>query len=213
LSDIFHEIDEELRRENLQKLWTKYRLHILVLIILVLVLTAGFAGWRQFQQRQRDAESARYAAALELAEKGNYLQAADAFGAIARSGGNGQALLARFEEAALRSTKDKPAGIAAYKAIAGDKSVDSIYRDLATLLAATYEIDAGDGKAVIDELAPMTGDGNPWHFAALELTAIARLQSGDKAAARDIYKRLADDLKAPEDQRVRAAETVAALAD
>jgi hypothetical protein len=44
------------------------------------------------------------------------------------------------------------------------------------------------------------------------LTAAAKLKAGDKAGALDIYKKLADDLAAPEGVRARAAEMAAVLA-
>jgi hypothetical protein len=65
---------------------------------------------------------------------------------------------------------------------------------------------------VIDRLAPMTSSGNPWRSTALELTAAARLKSGDKDGALEAYKILADDLAAPQGTRARAAEMAAALA-
>ncbi len=58
----------------------------------------------------------------------------------------------------------------------------------------------------------MTAAGDPWRPTVLELTAIARLQSGDKSGALDLYKSLADDLAAPQGLRARAAEMAAALA-
>jgi hypothetical protein len=65
---------------------------------------------------------------------------------------------------------------------------------------------------VIGRLAPMTSPGNPWSSTALELTAAARLQAGDKSGALEVYKTLADDLGAPQGTRARAAEMAAALA-
>ena len=58
----------------------------------------------------------------------------------------------------------------------------------------------------------LTASGNPWRPTALELTALARLKSGDKSGALDLYKSLADDLAAPQSLRARAAEMAAALA-
>jgi len=55
-----------------------------------------------------------------------------------------------------------------------------------------------DPHSVIDRLAPMTSPGNPWRSTALELTAAARLEAGDKSGALKDYKTLADDLRAPQ---------------
>ncbi|MBV9523455.1 MAG: tetratricopeptide repeat protein [Alphaproteobacteria bacterium] len=213
MSDIFREIDEELRRDNVQKLWERYGGHVVALAVLIVLATAAVVGWREYQTRQRHAESVRYAAALELAQKNEPAKAADAFGVLAREVGGGAALLARFEEAALRAKSgDEAAAIASWKAIARDGAVDESYRDLATLLAALHEMKSGDPKAVLAELAPLTRDGNPWRPSALEATALAHLQAGDRKAALDGYKALADDLTAPQALRQRAAEMAAALA-
>jgi hypothetical protein len=67
-------------------------------------------------------------------------------------------------------------------------------------------------QAVIDRLKPLTDSGSAWRPTALELTAAAKLKAGDKAGALDIYKKLADDLAAPEGVRGRAAEMAAVLA-
>ena len=67
-------------------------------------------------------------------------------------------------------------------------------------------------QSVIDRLKPLTEGGNPWRPTALELTAAAKLKAGDKPGALDIYKKLADDLAAPEGMRARTAEMAAVLA-
>jgi hypothetical protein len=69
-----------------------------------------------------------------------------------------------------------------------------------------------DPRVAIERLAPLTADGNAWRPTALELTAIARLQSGDKSGALGLYKILSDDLAAPRGLRARAAEMATALA-
>lgn len=214
MSDIFREIDEELRRDNIAKLWTRYGHYVVGLAVLIVLATGGLVGWREYQARVQRAESVRYAAAVALAQKNELTQAADAFAVLAREAGGGQATLARFQEAALRGRAgDDQAAIAAYKALAQDGSVDTVYRGLATLSAALHELKSADPKVVIAEVAPLTNSGNPWRPSALEITALAHLRAGEPSEARDAYKRLADDLTAPQGLRARAAEMSAALSD
>jgi hypothetical protein len=214
MSDIFREIDEELRRENFAKLWERYGQYLIGLAVVVILVTAAAVGWREYQSRVQRAESVRYAAAVELAQKNELARAADDFALLAREAGGGQATLARLQEAALRArTGDEQAAISAYKALAQDNSVDPVYRDLATLLAALHELKSGDPKAVIAEVSPLTDPSNPWHPTALEITALAHLHAGERDKARDIYKALADDLTAPPGLRARAAEMSAALSN
>jgi hypothetical protein len=212
LSDIFREIDEELRRDNFAKLWERYGAWLIGFAVLLVLATAGIVGWREYQARQLRAEGVRYAAAVDLARGGQDDKAALAFAAIARDGSGGHALLARFEEAALKSRTGDAGGAAAiYDAVASDNAIDPVYRDLATVLSALESLPSAEPKAVIDRMAPLTQAGKPWRASALEVTALADLKAGDKAAAAQAYKSIADDLSAPQGIRARAAEMVAAL--
>jgi len=164
VSDIFQEVDEELRRENVAKLWARYGKYIIALAVLVVVATAGVTQWRQYQLRQREAEGARYVTALNLARQGKEQDAADAFAALAHQAAGGHATLARLEAAALKARAgDIDGAVAAYTALADDGSADPIYRDVATLMAAQYGLKSGDPKAIIANLAPLTSTDNPWH--------------------------------------------------
>lgn len=214
MSDIFREIDEEIRRDNLGQLWKRYGHYVIAGAVAVVIGTGAYVGWRQYQDNRAAAESVRFSAGLDLADKGQFAQGADTFAALAKEGSGGHALLARFEAAGLRARAgDAKAGIAAFKEIAADNSVDAVYRDIAKLLAASWEVDHGDPAAVAGELSGFSAPGNPWRTVALELTAAAQLKSGNKAEARDSYKRLADDPTAPQDLKTRATEIIGALGE
>ena len=211
MSDIFREIDEELRRDNLLKLWARYGRYIITAAVVALVVAGGIVAWREHQLAERRAQSTRYAGALTLARDGKEADAAKVFAAIAEEGG-GYAVLASFEEAALLAKSgDRSAAIADYDRIAAT-DLDPGLRGLALLLSVMQSLPEAEARQTIERLAPLTESGNPWRPTALELTALARLKSGDKSGALDLYKGLADDLAAPPSLRARAAEMAAALA-
>jgi hypothetical protein len=212
VSDIFREIDEELRRDNLLKLWSRYGRYIVAVAVAVLLLAGGFVAWRNHQVSERLAQSARYAGAVALGRAGKSADARIVFESVAREGG-GYSVLAAFENAALLAKSgDRKGAVAAYDRIADSSGVGSNFRDLAILHAVMESPPGADPKAAITRLAPLTAPGNPWRPTALELTAAAQLQLGDQKGALGAYKRLADDLATPRDLRARAAEMVAALA-
>ena len=212
VSDIFREIDEELRRDNLLKLWQRYGRYIIVAAAVILAAGGGIAAWRQHLDGERKAVSTRYFGALSAIGAGKDADAAKMFADLAQTDG-GYALLARFEQAALMAKSgDKAGATGIYDSIAKSSGVDEEFRDLAVLLSVMRELPDADPKTVIARLAPLTESGKPWRPSALELTAAADLKAGDKPAALKIYKQLADDLSAPEGLRSRAAELAAALA-
>jgi len=198
VSDIFREIDEELRRENLLKLWSRYGKYVILAVALIVVIVGAIVAWREHQASERRAQSGRYSAALALVREGK---------------NTGYGLLASFEEAELLAKSgDRKAAIAAYDDLSSSSGIDREFRDLAVLLSVMHGLADGDPKIAIERLQRLTEAGNPWRASALELTAAAKLKGGDRNGALEIYKTLADDLTAPQRLRARAAEMAAALA-
>jgi hypothetical protein len=212
VSDIFREIDEELRRENFLKLWSRYGKYVLIVVVLAVAIAGAIVAWREHQASERRAQSGRYSAALALVREGKNADAAKLFAGLAQEGG-GDGLLASFEEAELLAKSgDRKGAIVAYDNLAGSSGIDREFRDLAVLLSAMHGLPDGDPKIAVERLQRLTENGNPWRASALELTAAAKLKGGDRNGARDTYKTLADDQSAPQRLRARAAEMAAALA-
>ena len=125
MADIFHEVDEEIRRERLRKLWERYSGLILIAAV---ALVAGIAGWRgyEYYQAQRAAESgAQFEAAMSLAEAGKLEEAAASFDKIAQTGTSSYRVLARLRAAAVTASANKAAAVKGFDAISADSSVDS----------------------------------------------------------------------------------------
>ncbi len=43
MADIFHEVDEEVRRDQFKKLWDRYSIYIVAFAVLIV---AGIGAWR-----------------------------------------------------------------------------------------------------------------------------------------------------------------------
>ena len=96
-----------------------------------------------------------------------------------------------------------------YDGIAGNASVPTQYRDLATLLGVMQRADGGDPAQLTAKLQPLTADTSPWRFSARELTAMLAARAGDTEKARTLYKQLADDQQAPSGVRGRDYKALA----
>ena len=211
VSEIFREIDEELRRENLLKLWSRYGKYIVAAVVAIVLVIGGIMAWRDHQADERRAQGGRFTSALAMARQGKEADAAKLFGALAQEGG-GYSVAGAFEQAELLAKAgDRKAAIAVYEKLAGSAGVDPEFRELAVLLSVMQGLPDADPKTAIERLQPLTASGNPWRASALDLTAAAKLKAGDRAGALEIYQKLADDLAAPQGLRARAAEMAAAL--
>ena len=210
MADIFQEIDEDLRRDRMAKLWTRYGKYAIGAAVLIVVATAAGVAYQNWRQQQYQALGLKYAETTFTLRDGGTAKAINGFEALAAEDKVGYGLLARIQAATLKARgDDKEGGLAALSAIAADGSVEPVYRDLATVLAGLYSVDQAKPDETIARMKPLA-DG-PWHFTALEVTALAQLKAGDKAAALKTYQGLADDLGAPASLRARATEIVNGL--
>jgi hypothetical protein len=212
VADIFHEVEEDVKRERYEKLWKAYGKYLIAVLAAVVLGTAGTVFWRDYQRGQREAESERFTAALALVQAGRNADAANAFAELADEAGAGYRVLALFQRASAQLGSGDTAGaVATYDRIADDGGASAVLRDLGRLLAARALLDTAPAGEVEARLAPLRADANPWRHSARELTAVLALKAGDVAAAREGFQALADDLSAPSTTRARAAELLAAL--
>ncbi|MBT4933694.1 MAG: tetratricopeptide repeat protein [Rhodospirillaceae bacterium] len=212
---IFREIDDELRQEQFAKLWKRYGRIFVVGAVLVVTTVAGYKAWESYDISNRGQQGERFAASLRLAQDGNGEAALDALNIFNSEAGAGYQMLSGFNAAALMADQGDDGGaIAAYDKLAGDSSLQSVYRDLAVLLGAISRLNNGeDSAALTDRLTPLSASENPWQHSARELMAVVAQQAGDKAKARELFKALSEDATAPQGIRQRAGEMLAALAE
>lgn len=212
MSDIFEEVEEDLKRDRAIALWKKYGPYAIAVGIVVVAITAGIVVYLDYRRGQAEKAALRFVSAAEVANGTDKARALTSFAAIVRDAPAGYATLAKLYEAALKGqSADHAAAIAQYRAIAADTSVDREYRDAAILLAAMHLAITAGVADIEREVAPISGPANPWRHSANELVAVAALKSGDVAKARQMYTKLADDQGAPQALRARAAEMIAAL--
>jgi hypothetical protein len=79
------------------------------------------------------------------------------------------------------------------------------------VLGALHEIDTVDREALVQRVAPLAADDNPWRYSAREILAVLARRGGDMGKARELYSGLANDVAAPSGIRSRAQEMLAIL--
>ncbi|CBS86487.1 tetratricopeptide repeat protein [Azospirillum lipoferum] len=206
MSDIFREVDEDLRRDRAEHLFKKYGGAMIAAVVLIVAGTGGYSFWRHWQAQKKEEQTAALVTAIAQSAQGPE-KGVEALAAFAGSANPSLAAIAQFNAAALMIRQGKPAEAATvYDGIAGNGSVPAEYRDLATLLAVMQRTDGGDPAQLTAKLQPLTADGSPWRFTARELTAVLAVRAGDTEKARTLFKQLADDQQAPSGVRSRAAD-------
>ena len=204
MTDIFHEVDEEVRREQLKKLWQRYGNYIIAGGLLVVV---GIAGWRGYEwlEAKRAAESgAAFEQAVTLAESGKVQEAEAAFAKLATDGTAGYRVLSRLREAAELARSDPKAAIKAYDEIAADRAAGQVIQDLATLRAGLLLVDQTSYADLRSRLEPLTGPERAFRYSARELLALSAWKQGDVSAAKQWTEAIIGDPLTPAGARSRA---------
>ena len=123
MSDIFREVDEDVRRDRAAEFWKKYQNYVIAFAALIVLATAG---WRFYDYRRlqaAEAAGAQFEQALQLDQSGKPADAAGAFAKIAADGPSGYRTVARLAQAALLSKTDPAGSMAAYDALAQDATI------------------------------------------------------------------------------------------
>lgn len=209
---LFREVDEDLRKDNLEILWKKYGTAFIGVVVALVLSVAGFQIWKNMRAEALAEDSSAFIAAAELAEKGRPGEAASSMAAIAAADDTEYALLARLRQAAyLAGTGDVSGAIAAYDSIIADSGHDPVWRDLAIIKQALLTLDTAEPAALEARLAPLAADQAVFRHSAREALALVARRQGQDDRARDYYRQLAEDATAPQAVRGRAAEMLAAL--
>jgi len=213
--DIFDEVSEDLRAERAKRMLKKYGGLLIAAAVVVLAATAAFQGWRWYQARENVRVATTYIAALRAAERppGAERDAArPMLDQVIATGDGGYRTLARLREAALKADSgDMPGALALFNQVATDSAADPLLRDIATLHWANRQIDNGDPATLEARLAPLTGPEHPLRALAAESQALLALRQDKPDTARAIFKRLSQDVTAPDGVRGRANGLLAQL--
>ncbi len=210
MSDIFREVEEEVRRERFEKLWKQYGDYLIAGAALIIIAIAGFELWQRYEANQRLKASETLMAAEQLADSGNFAQATPAFATVAKSGPSGYAEMARLAQAAaLLSAGQRIEAVQIYKSIAADDH--GVIGSVALVRAGWALADSAPRGDIETLLAPLTDPTSAWRFAAREILAYADFHAGDVPKAQHDFQSLADDPNAPPQMRRRVAAMAAFL--
>jgi hypothetical protein len=204
VSDIFHEVDEEVRREQLKRLWERYGTLLVALCILVVVGVAAWRGYEWWQAKQAAQSGAAFEQAAALAAAGKHQEAEAAFAKLASDGTAGYRVLAGLRQAAELARTDNKAAVAAYDQISADKNAGQAIQDLAAVRAGFLLVDSAPYSEIRTRLEPLTAPDRIFRHSAREILALSAWKSGDLAAARQWTDLIITDPQSPSGVRSRA---------
>lgn len=201
---MMREINDELRREQMAKLWDLYGIYAIIVAVLIIVGAGGYKWWEAHSLAAAQAAGARYETALQLADDGKNDEARQALEAMVKDAPAGYAALARLQLAGKSAAAgNKAEAQSLYDSLAADTSVDQLLRDYARLQSAALILDTADFTEMQNRLNPLMGESNAWRYSARELLGLAAYRAGRLDEARQTFLGLAADQKTPVSMRER----------
>lgn len=199
MSDIFREVDEDIRQEKYRRLWDRFGPWVIGVAVLIVVGTGGYRGWLYWQDQQSQGAGDTFFDAVQLSEDGKYQEAATLYGDLESAIGGYPALAQLRRATDLANAGEREDALAEFDALSRDTSLMEAVRDVAALRAAFLAVDLEDYGAVADRVERLTAETSPFRAAAREVLALSAWKNGEVDFARQWLTALEDDPETPVD--------------
>jgi hypothetical protein len=200
---LFHELREDLKRDNLKKLWQKHG-HLLIVASIAIVVGTGIGvAWKDYRLSQNRALTAQLMQALKV--QGRAPQAAALEEVAKAAGSHPQAALAHLAIAAKAlEADDKKTAAAQYQAITGEEGLRNLGRVMATHMAADgIDLPAGANPTPDEAFYDAWREAEAWRL----------YSKGEKKEAQVHFATLAGDANVVGSERERSREVAAFLSN
>ena len=204
MTDLFDEVEEQLRSDRYRTLARKALPWILAVLAAALVVFLAVWGWERYREQVANKASEEYAGALQALAAGDQAAAEKLWGDVAKSPAKAYKSLALMQLGAIKASADKPAQAVALFDQAAAAAPDEILGDAARLKSAFALLDTASFKDMETRLTPLMKDGHPYRVQAREALAFSKIMAGNTTGARSDFVIISQSLDAPDGARQRA---------
>ena len=206
------EVDENLRRDELQDFVKKYGAWLTGGLLLLLAAVGGWLYWQERQRSEAAEQSEVLAQVYTDVGASKLATVPQRLDGLAAEGGDVVRASALFARAAVAiDQNDRNLALSKYREIMGDKDLAQPHREAALLRATMLEFDSIKPEDVIARLEPLAKPGLPWFGSAGELTAMAYIKQGKRLEAGRLFAAVAADKQVPDSIRARAVQIAGTL--
>jgi hypothetical protein len=203
VADIFHEVDEEVRRDQLKKLWDRYSIYLIAAAVLFVAAIGAWRGYEYYVAKKAAAAGAAFESAVTLSEQGKHAEAQTAFSDVIAQAPDGYRVLARFRAAAAAANVKPADAVKAYDDLAADSSLGATWQDLAGVRAGMLLVDSAQLADMRRRLDPLAEPSRTFRHTARELLALSAWRNHDVTSARRYIDMIATDAETPPGTRAR----------
>ena len=198
MSELIDEVQEDIRRAYLMRLWQSYGHWLIAAIVAIVIATFGYSYWQQRRHDQQIEKAQAYENALASWDD-NQQQALVMLQKIVDAGDPHQMMISLFK---LAGNDDKR--IEVLERIAQNAKVETPLRELALLMLSYEQLDTINVDILNQRLQPIIKSNSIWRSLAYEIIALVLYRDNKIVEAQDIFKEIIQDRSSAEGLRVRA---------
>ena len=182
MSDVFQEVDEDIRQERYKTIWKRYRYYFIsiIMVLIIAVATNAFLRHENFKKVNERSDKFFNAVSISNSNSDEALKLLNEFSTTELKSSQYNVVLSLFIEAAInREKKDFSAALNVYSQIAKMENIDIFYIDYANLCAAETLISSGDIEAAIIMLEMLIKNNSPLLLIAKEYLGYVEISKGN----------------------------------
>ena len=182
--EIISEIEDDLQKERMQKIWTIYGKYILSIIFCVVIVIGGWQLFSFWNEKKLNDASNSY---LEILRKSKTdlnlaLSEIDKISNLPK----GYNYLIKFKKASLLNQNgDHSQAQITWKELYSDTNLDQGYRDIALLLSVTHNEEKPEQ---LEKLDSIINSGNQFSIISKEIKAGLLFENGEINQSKKIYE-------------------------
>lgn len=211
--DVFDQVEEELRSDRYKRLARTWLPVVGGVLLVALIAALSWWGWQKMETGKADKASIAYQRGLDSLEANNLVGADAAFTQAVNEGNAAYKALALNHRAGIAVQQNRiPAAVELFDEAAA-ATREPLMRDAAALKAALLLMDTASLEDLQARLEPLTEEGRPFRAFAREAVAMAQLQHGKTAEARQTLVVLKNSLDTPREISQRADLAISSIDD
>jgi hypothetical protein len=211
---LLREVVEDVKNEQLQQLWNKYGLYIIIGIALILTATISFESIKTWREKKNQELSNTYSIAMSLQNQGRLDESLDLYNSLAQKDVGIYDDLAKIQIANIfleQGKKDD--ALAVLSTMIDSSSTAEQMKKIATLKLVSYKLDDRNVSAKeISSLLDKVSDGENSDIAT-ELKAMLFIRENDLTKAIEEYQKIITSGSAPETLKSRALDMINLLSE
>ncbi len=190
MADIFDEVTEDLRKDQIKQLWIKYKKIIIFISSFLVLFIISFKYFEYYKENKRIETSILYFKGIQEIKDNNYKKAEAIFKKIIRKADTGYTLLSYFKLANINLIKkDFQSMEVYYDKIIGLDDINKAYKDYALILKISNSPNISNNEK-IKLLKPFLTSPTEFQPVASELEILYLIENKKKILAKNKLDKL-----------------------